>query len=179
MLEPKARSDAPPSKAAHHHRPSEHTRVYHNVNGTGLCPGMTRLPSRSISSNALPARLFVRHTRHQNCRAESQRPRAVHRWELDSKCLFAYSGDGKVTPALAHYSKDAHLDSRVLRSAGQEGNPHNIQTVLEVATEAGARILIRFIRKTPAPTRSGLRARAAHLLRSVLVPDGTMSLQLG
>ena len=146
-------------------------------------PGMTRLPFPVYFVECAPGETIPFGTLTIKTAAPNHSaPVLSTRWELDGKCLFAYSGDGKVTPATrALFKGTPILIHECYALPGQEGPIHtNIQTVLEVATEAGARILI------PIHTQDTQRqlvldyVREQHIYSGqVLVSDGTMSLQLG
>lgn len=99
------------------------------------------------------------------------------RWETGGACHFAYSGDGKVTPATRELFKGAPtLVHECYALPGGEGPVHtHVEDVLRVAAESGANTLVLVHQAADQRALIADYVRTQKILGGqVLVPDGVM-----
>jgi ribonuclease Z len=104
------------------------------------------------------------------------------RWEADGVSHFAYSADGKATPATRALFNGANvLVHECYALPGQEGPVHtHIQAVLEVAAEAKVSTLILVHQQYAQRAAIADTVRAQKIFGGqVLMPDGVMTVNVG
>lgn len=104
------------------------------------------------------------------------------RWEEGGKTLFAYSADGKATPASRALFKGASvLVHECYALPGQEGPVHtHVQAVLEIASESQVSTLILVHQQTAQRALIADYVRRQEIFSGqVLQPDGVMAVNLG